>query len=335
MASLYSGRVLFQNRLPAGSVNVSVVDPGEDGAPDADYTIQPGLSDSTGAFTVGYDLPQSAGSGLHPDIFLRFHYELSGKQKLFDSPLVLAGAECRLPERSPVKLIPSVHGFQFDNRFVGYPLPFTLPTLPGLGNVSGIYGLCGGMSSAVYDFLLAGRAIPQTTIIPSVGDDLQRYLVKRQMDLLGVLGESVVKFADWMITPDGGLNGVQHRTLDEFVKLRDRLEAGQFAVLGIVYVDWRGGFKLWNNHQVLAYDYSFPTSKIFEIRLYDPNFSKHDDITIRAERIPVHTTTSLSGRRRNTYGLKCTQWKGGQQIHTVRGFFLMPYSPVIPPDNLL
>ncbi len=252
-----------------------------------------------------------------------------------NSPFVLAGAECRLPERSPVKFTPSVHAFQFDNRFVGYPLPFTLPALPGLSGVSGIYGLCGGMSSTVYDYLLSGRRIPQTTIVPSVGDGLQRHLFKRQMDSFGLLGESVLKFADWMITPDEGLNGVQRRTLDEFVKLRDRLETGHFSVLGIVYVDWRNGFKLWDNHQVLAFDYAFPTSKTFEIRIYDPNYSKHDDITIRAERVAVHTTTTRSGRRKNTYGLKCTQWKGAQQIRDLRGFFLMPYSPVIPPENLV
>ncbi len=335
MTITYSGRVLFNNRLPAGSVEVRVIDPGDSTVPDVDFTILPGLSQGTGAFTVRYALSQAPGSGVHPDLYLQFCYELAGQQKLYKTPLVPVGSEYRLPERSSVKLTPSVHGFKFDNRFVGYPLPFTLPALPGLGNVSGIYGLCGGMSSAVYDFLLAGRAIPQTGEVPTQGDDLQRYLFKRQMDLFGVLGESVVKFAEWMVMPDEGLNGTQRHTLDQFVTLRDRLEAGTCAVLGIVYVDWRGGFKLWNNHQVLAFDYSAPNSKTFEIHIYDPNYSKQDDVIIRAERVIVHTRTALSGRKSNTYGLKCAQWKSGQQIHTIRGFFLMPYAPVIPAVNLI
>ncbi len=335
MLTNYSGRVLFHNQLPAGAVQVRVIDPGEAGAPDAEYTTKPGFSDETGAFMVTYEQPQASGLFNHPDLYLQFCYSLASQSKIFNAPLVPIGSEYRLPERSPVKLIPSLHGFQFDNRFVGYPLPFTLPALPGLNNVSGIYGLCGGMSSSVYDFLLAGRVIPQTTEVPDQGDDLQRYLFKRQMDSLGVLGESILKFAEWMVMPDEGLHGIQSHTMGEFVALRDRLEKGSFSVLGIVYVDWRNGFKLWNNHQVLVYDYTYLNSKTFEIRIYDPNFSKHDDITIRAERVVVETKRLPSGRKSNTYGLVCTQWMGAQQIHTVRGFFLMPYQPVMPPENLI
>ncbi len=331
----YSGRILFKNRLPAGSVEVCVIDPGEAGAPDVDFTTQPGLSDGSGAFKVTYALAHAPDAGIHPDLYLQFCYDLDTQQKKYQAPLVPIGSEYRLPEQSPIELVPSLNGFQFDNRFVGYPLPFTLPALPGLNNVSGIYGLCGGMSSAVYDFMLAGRKIPQTPQVPAQGDDLQRYLFKRQMDSFGILGESVLKFAEWMVIPDGGSNGTQHHTMDEFVVVRDRLDSGACAVLGIVYVDWRGGFKLWNNHQVLAYAYSNLNSKTIEVCIYDPNFSKHDDITIRAEKVVVNKTTTFSGRNSYTYGLKCTQWMGAQQIHTIRGFFLMPYSPVIPPDNLV
>lgn len=332
MCITYLGRVLFANRLPAGEVQVHVV---SEDAPHTDFTVRPGLSGPSGAFSVSYRLPEPAAGDEQPSgKAVQFHYSLNGREKLCRLLLRENTNEYHLPERSPRRMAPSKDGFKFNNAFVGYPLPFSLPALPGLKKVSGIYGLCGGMSAAVYDYLLAGRQPPQTTIVPPQADPLQRYLFKRQVDSFGVMGETILRFAEWMLLPNEGSNGAWRKTLKEFKALRKQLEQGCYALLGIVYVDWRNGFRLWKNHQVLAYDYWLPDSKTFNICVYDPNCSTCDDVFIRAERVVLHTSIAASGRRRNTYGLKCSHWKGARKIQDIRGFFINPYTPAIPPEYL-
>jgi hypothetical protein len=67
----------------------------------------------------------------------------------------------RLPHNPPVDFLPSRDGSAFINS-----LPFDPPIsarLAGISRISGSYGLCGGMSSAAYDFLparLAGQDAP-------------------------------------------------------------------------------------------------------------------------------------------------------------------------------
>jgi hypothetical protein len=201
------------------------------------------------------------------------------------------------------KFKPSAHGFRFANRFPGYPLPFSVPTLL---RTSTCYGLCGGMCYAALDFLLAERGIPQDVAPPEQGSPLHRYLYRRQ----------IVSFGPF---------GTQRRTYDQFQAVRARLDSGQPVVLGIVYVSIAETVAIWKNHQVLACGCSQVSDTAFDINIYDPNLPQDDAVVIRAERVAVG---------KEVFGLRCTQKVAGQAEKKVRGFFIAPYRSVMPPEGL-
>jgi len=191
------------------------------------------------------------------------------------------------------------------------------------------------MSSTAYDFLLAGKSIPLTITVPVQGSPMHRYLYRRQVDTFGALGEYIAKFAQWMVLPEGTILGTQKRTYDEFEEIRVKLDDGNAVVLGIVYVSGRNSFEIWNNHQVLAYGYSEISDTTIDINIYDPNYPEIDDVIIRVERVPVGTTfvPGVPPRKRTVLGFKCIQ-KLSNRDKNVRGFFAMPYVPVVPPAEL-
>lgn len=219
-----------------------------------------------------------------------------------------------------VSFKPSLHGFKFANRFPGCPLPFSLPRL---AEVPKIYGLCGGMISAVYDFFLAGRPISPRKEAPAKRTKLYKYLYKRQLDTFGAFGKYIVQFAKWMSVPDDTLHGTWKRTCDEFTRIRETLDDENPVLLGLVYVSWHDTLALWQNHQVMAYGYTEVSDTVFHIHVYDPNFPGQDNMVIRAEKVTV-----AGG---SVQGLKCTQLQlDGAFSKNVRGFFAMPYVPVTP-----
>jgi hypothetical protein len=220
------------------------------------------------------------------------------------------------------KFRPSVHGFGFANRFPGYPLPFSVPTLL---RASIYYGLCGGMCYAALDFLLAGRGILQDASPPEQGSRLHRYLYRRQIASFGLFGSCVFRFAAWTALPDYTPFGTRRRTYDQFQAVRARLDSGQPVVLGIVYVSVAETLAVWKNHQVLACDYSQVSEDRLDIQIYDPNLPQDDTVVIRAERVAVGE---------GIFGLRCTQKAAGQAEKKVRGFFIAPYRPVMLPVSL-
>jgi hypothetical protein len=220
------------------------------------------------------------------------------------------------------KFKPSVHGFRFANRFPGYPLSFPTPTLL---RTSTYYGLCGGMCYAALDFLLAGRSIPLDASPPQQGSPLHRYLYRRQIASFGPLGACVARFAAWMALPDDTPFGTRRRTYDQFQAVRTRLDGGQPVVLGVIYVSAAETPAIWKNHQVLAYGYSQVSDTAFDINIYDPNFPLDDAVVIRVERVAVG---------RGIFGLRCTQKVAGQAEKKVRGFFIAPHRPLMPPEGL-
>jgi hypothetical protein len=362
MAENFSGKVLYANGFPASNVLVRVFDKDEPGKGDDDLTIDPGRSDKEGKFTVGFEPsryldyntiqtqePQNAPwdwtlvtrTRRVPDLadlylpYLEFRYTFNGRRCVHTAFMVPFQTAFRLPEIPGFEFKPSVHGFKFVNNFAGYPLPFSIPNLPELSSVKKSYGLCGGMSSAAYDFLLTGRSIPTITTAPAQGSPLHRYLYRRQVDTFGAFGEYIAKFAQWMVLPDDTILGTQKRTYDEFEEIRVKLDDGNPVVLGIVYVSGSNSTAIWNNHQVLAYGYSEVSATTIDINICDPNYPQRDDVTIRVERVPVGTTfvPGVPPRKRTVLGFKCTQKlpKGEQNV---RGFFAMPYVPVIPPAEL-
>jgi hypothetical protein len=220
------------------------------------------------------------------------------------------------------KFKPSAHGFRFANRFPGYPLPFSVPTLL---RTSTCYGLCGGMCYAALDFLLAERGIPQDVAPPEQGSPLHRYLYRRQIVSFGPFGACIARFAAWMALPDDTPFGTQRRTYDQFQAVRARLDSGQPVVLGIVYVSIAETVAIWKNHQVLACGCSQVSDTAFDINIYDPNLPQDDAVVIRAERVAVG---------KEVFGLRCTQKVAGQAEKKVRGFFIAPYRSVMPPEGL-
>ena len=149
------------------------------------------------------------------------------------------------------------------------------------------------------------------------------YLYRRAIDTFA-MGRSIVRFAEWMALPDDTPLGVQRRTLASLQEVRERLDAHQLVVLGLLY-DRGSSLKeilkrVWNNHQVLAYGCLANPDDTFDIRIYDPNFPALDDITL-------HLTPSDGG-------LACVQRRAGRGLRPVRGFFPMPYEPFVPPSNL-
>jgi hypothetical protein len=188
------------------------------------------------------------------------------------------------------------------------------------------------MSCAAYDFLLAGRSIPSNTTAPARGSVLQQYIYRRQVDTFGAFGEYIAKFAQWMVLPDDTVLGTQKRTYDEFEEIRAKLDDGNPVVLGLVYVSGSDTFEIWNNHQVLAYRYSEVSATTIDLNIYDPNYPDRDDVVIRAERVPVGTTLipGVPPRKRTILGFRCTQMVSNSNKN-IRGFFAMPYVPVVPP----
>jgi hypothetical protein len=269
--------------------------------------------------------------------YLKFNYTFNGLIRTHEASLGLFQTKFFLPENPPLEFLPSTHGFKFTNSFSGYFLPFSTPAFMGSSKVTSQYGLCGGMSFAAYDFILAGRAIPRRRGTPRQGTKLQRYLFRRQMDSLGGVGQQVIKVAQWTSLPDDTLLGTQSRTLAEFNQVQPKLEDRNLVVLALIY-EHASTLKelarlIFNNHQVLAYAYQVRPSGSITIRVYDPNLPARDDVVIQCEPTVLGEVDSPTGLQ-PVPGLKATQLVGGSFYKNVRGFFIMPYEPVKPPDKI-
>jgi hypothetical protein len=344
-----SGRVLYRNHLPAKDVEVRVFDQDEPGRVDDDLTIMPGKTDESGAFKVVYD--PALYKDMIPDPrneeklirdpsdkyipYARLSYDLNGQKQVFISPILRFRREYVLPESKPLDIDPRVHSFAFPNSFPGYPLPFRMPALPGIKEVDSIHGLCGGLSAAVYDFYLCGRPVPETTVIPVKGTPLYRYLYKRQSQTYGTIGETILKFAEWMLMSDDGLNSVRYRAYQSLENIKAELDNDNAVLLGLVYVDWRNGFQLWNNHQVLAYRYTVnDDGSKTTLFICDPNYPRNSTVKIESEKIELGRATTQGQRSEMQFGVISSQWVNGQKIRPVRGFFAIPYAQIVPPKNL-
>jgi hypothetical protein len=358
----FAARVFYANGDPVSNVSVRIFDKDAAGKQDDDLTVTPGFSDECGRFSLTYeplryldyltihmpgthdqqDNSPAEKHGLRiPDLgdiylpYLKFNYTFNGSTREHTASLGLFQTEFYLPVNPQVGFLPSRNGFMFRNCFSGYFLPYSTPAFMSSRKVSSVYGLCGGMCAAAYDFILAGRAIPQNTIVPRQGSSLQRYLFQRQVDSLGGLGEALVKVAHWTSLPDDTFVGTMRRSADEFNQLRQKLDEGNLVVLALIYVRATSLKELarliFNNHQVLAYAYQQDAAGAITIHIYDPNLPAQDDVDIHAEPVAVGDPTSSTGAL-TVMGLKSTQLVGGDFYKDVRGFFAMPYTPVRPPD---
>ncbi len=222
------------------------------------------------------------------------------------------------------KFIPSQHGFQFSNGFIGYPLPKFIKQIPRissrLNSSDVLHGLCGGMCFASQDFFLANRTIPMLNEAPRPRDLLYQYLFERQNDSYGFFNQNIVKFAQWMLLSEEEL---QRRTILELEKLLTQLKKQELVTLGLVTVKFSQTFAMWNNHQVLAYGYQVqnPSSRgsIYQVFVYDPNLAKADDVALI---IDLNSEFNFIFKRLNN----------DKFLRIIYGFFLISYSPISPPS---
>jgi hypothetical protein len=199
------------------------------------------------------------------------------------------------------------------------------------------------MSAAAADFFLAGREVPVQTEPPAKGTDLYAYIYQRQIDSLGPsLGFAQV-FAEWMMLPDGGLSGTHVRSVAALAEIRDALAQGTPVMLGLVLTSVKERGKLWENHQVMAYDV-VPVGASdhggYDIRIYDPNFPDNDGAKIEVRpRIEGVVVSPVSLVLRSSpivpvVGVMCVRTAPGRRETAVRGIFVMPYEFKSPPGGL-
>lgn len=358
MTEHVSGRITYANGAPAQGVRVRVFDTDMRGGDD-DLTLQAGLSDADGRYTISYDPDRAAdlttvALDLGPihikrtvidplDIYLPYlelRYIHFGREHVDRYALTNAQQDLRLPVPPPVggRFVPSQHGFRFINNFPGSPLPFTIPTIPGLAEIPSYYGLCGGMSALAADFFYARRPIPATREVPSKRTNLYRHLFRRQIDSFSPMGEPIRRFMQWMALDETAFLGCQHRTAEQFAQLEAMFDSGMAVhPIGLVFAS--PGEALWENHQVLAYGYTEKSASLVEIQIYDPNFPENDQVVVRCDRMTLQgrsstgeetSFTTMRGRR--VARVADALGRPIEQERPMRGFFMMPYAPApIPP----
>jgi hypothetical protein len=173
--------------------------------------------------------------------------------------------------------LPSTHGLHFANRFPSGPTLRLGPLDPrwiGIGDAAS--GLCGGMAWFVRESFVAGQAIPPDTNAPANGSPLFQALVRRQ-----------VKSLEWFKTPLGfwwigafGGDRTARRTREqEWPRIRATIDAGRLAMIGLVRHQGANPFNLTKSHQVLGFGYTLDGDTV-TLRIYDPNWPDHDDVTI-------------------------------------------------------
>ena len=216
--------------------------------------------------------------------------------------------------------LPSTTAFHFPNSFPKVPVR-TIP-IPHVGEIpigdaSG--GLCGGMAYAARDFFQAGVPVPPETDPPGPRTKLFRFLVDRLFDSFD-LPWGVARYFELMQLPDEDhffFRGAARRSIqDEWPRVRQEIEAGLPAPLGLVTVRSLNPMDLKHNHQVLAYGYDLDEdARTMEVRLYDPN--REDDDTARLVLTLGDDETAPA-----------IEYPGGPPV---RAFFRSAYSPADPP----
>jgi len=175
--------------------------------------------------------------------------------------------------------VPSVHGFHFANRFPSGPtlkVGFLDPRVVGVGDASA--GLCGGMSWLARERFQSGLSIPPDRVPPENGSPLFKAIVRRQVMSLDWLRGP---FRFWWM----GLRGpswARGRTLIvEWPRIREQIDDGRLALIGLVRHEGMSPWRLTDSHQVLAHAYAVdPASGDITLRLYDPNWPDRDDVSV-------------------------------------------------------
>ena len=358
MTITYSGQVFWANGVPIPNVEVRLFEPGNGQSVGAELTLQPGVSIEDGAFTLQikdsplidstvltqleplstlFDRIQTGGLSLgnDPRPLIQFTYPLKGRTVQILVPFRKLHRAYQLPHNPPVDFLPSRDGFNFLNFFKPFNVPLTLPGWLNVNRIPGSYGLCGGMSSAAYDFRLARARNPSApnirkySQVPNTGTLLHRYLLRRSLDTFGTLGIKIAQVGEWTLLPDSGLAGIQKLTLDGLSAIRQKLEDGQCVVISLIYEHASDikevVSKIWLNHQVLAYEFVQKSPDIFELKIYDSNHPNRDDVVVNTQQVQVGSSNGQP-----VFGLVSRELIPGDPDKEVHGFFPMDYQPTYP-----
>jgi hypothetical protein len=358
MITTYSGQISWANGVPVPGVEVKLFEPENSQGVGNELTQQPGVSLADGTFTLQikdsplidstlitelkplsslFDRIQTGdlSLGSDPRPLIQFTYPLKGHAVQILVPFRKLHRAYQLPQNPPVDFLPSRDGFNFLNFFKPFNAPITLPAWADVNRIPGSYGLCGGMSSAAYDFRLARANNPNApdirkySVVPNTGTLLHRYLLRRSIDTFGTVGIKIAQVGEWTLLPDSGLAGIQKLTLDGLSAIRQKLEDGQCVVLSLIYEQASDikevVSKIWLNHQVLAYEFVQKSPDSFEIKIYDSNHPNRDDVVVDTQQVQVGSSNSQSA-----FGLVSREVIPGDSDKVVRGFFTMDYYPIYP-----
>lgn len=356
----YKGHISWANGIPISQVEVRLFEPSDERTQLGDeLTLQPGYSQSDGSFRIQardselldnsvleefedlvpfFNGVDSSGSSLGSDqrLIFQFTYLLNGQNLHSTEFFRKLHRWYHLPNNPPVDFKPSTDGFVFKNQFKAFKTTITLPAWLGAKKIPGNYGLCGGMSSAAYDYRLARinnsnpPNIRRYTNVPNNWTKLHRYLIRRSLDTFGDFGINLDKVGDWTLLPNLSSAGTQKLTLDELPDIQQRLENRQCVVLTLIYEHASNRLelisKIWHNHQVLAYKFVEVNQDEFRISIYDSNYPDEDDAVLEVKRKPVGVDYGNP-----IFGLETYQIVPGEPNKKVRGFFSMHYQAVSPP----
>lgn len=169
---------------------------------------------------------------------------------------------------------PVQHGFKFDNSFKNI-------FIDAIDWRTG--GLCGGMSYSALDYYYARTiSTPKTSIRPTEGSQLQKYLYDRQVTSIT---SNLDKWAEIGFNPGGARNGeffnwgIENKKGSRINELRSFIDRGRPVPLGLQSVGEKDSDP--GNHQVLAIGYDFGTAqdlangaykRKMKIYTYDPNY---------------------------------------------------------------
>jgi hypothetical protein len=103
-----------------------------------------------------------------------------------------------------------------------------------------------------------------------------------------------------------------------------------------------GGGTLWENHQVLVYGVTESgegEGRVVDFKTYDPNYPRDDGLVIRVRGFAgtasdKHANPDATRADQRPQVVTISRLPSKQKPTVVRGFFVMPFAPRTPPDDL-
>jgi hypothetical protein len=198
--------------------------------------------------------------------------------------------------------IPIASWFKFPNQSfnhsVGYwhNLPIVFPS----------YGMCGGMVFAVADYFESSECLPNEEYPGKIlGEDLKL----RQAD-------SINLNTAWnylLLTLENQERDYSY-TMEAWKMVKEDVDNNHPSPIGVIRIKSINPFKVFNQHQLLAYGYQI-NKELITINVYDQNFPYSDNL-----KLSFNTSS-------NNETFKINSSAGLGKVHS---FFKAPYEPKQP-----